>query len=164
MTRISGAKVAACGVAAALLVTSSPALAGPSLKERARVAVRYIISQQEDDGSIRAFSDVGSTSDAILSMVVARRGPRAIDEAIAFLRNNIDLADTIGEKAKLVMALVAAGRNPRSFARHNVVAEIKSSQQADGQYGSDQTGVISHALAILGLEAADAHVPREAVT
>lgn len=153
---------AAAGVAAALIM-ATPAVAGPTLKKRARVAVRYIISQQQDDGSIRAFSDIGSTSDAILSMVVARRGPGAIDRAIGFLRDNIDLADTTGEKAKVVLALVATGRNPRSFAGRNVVAAIKSAQQSDGQYGSDQAGVFSHALAVLGLEAADAHVNREAM-
>ena len=155
-------RFAASGVAAAL-VMATPAVAAPSLKRRARVAVRYIISQQQEDGSIRAFSDIGSTSDAILAMVVARRGPGAIDKAIGFLRDNIELADTTGEKAKVVLALVAAGRNPRSFADHNLVAAINSAQQPDGQYGTDQTGVFSHALAILGLEAAGAHVPREAM-
>ncbi|MDQ3984932.1 MAG: terpene cyclase/mutase family protein [Actinomycetota bacterium] len=148
----------ACALSATIVI-GSQAVAGPSPAFRARKAARYVVSQQMEDGSIRAFSDVASTSDAIVSLVAARRGPHAIDDAVRYLRENIALADKIGEKAKVVMALVAAGRNPRRFAGENLVGAIKSSLEADGSYGDlEQSEVFDQALSILALVAAEARV------
>ena len=146
-------------VLSATIVAGSQAAAGPSPVFRARKAARYLVSQQLADGSIRAFSDVASTADAIVSLVAARRAPGAIDDAVRFLRENIDLADRIGEKAKVVMALVAAGRNPRSFAGQNLVDDIKSSLEQDGSYGDlEQSEVFDQTLSIVALAAAEARV------
>jgi hypothetical protein len=151
---------------AAMLLSISPAAhAGPTNKKRARVAVRYIVNQQRDSGAIVALSKIGSTADAVVSMVAARRAPGAINDALGFLERKAEggKVDTVGEKAKVVLAAVAGGRDARDFGGHNLVREIKSSQQPDGQYGSDQAGVFSHALAILALVGADADVPRVAM-
>ena len=153
----------ACGVLAAFFLGAT-AVADPSFEFRARKGVRFLVSSQMEDGSIRAFSDIASTSDAILAMVAARRAPGAIDDAVGFLRDNPDLANTVGEKAKVVMALVAAGRSPRSFAGQNLVAEIKDGRDENGAYGElEQSQVYDQALAILALSAADAPVPRKAI-
>jgi hypothetical protein len=142
------------GVAVALCAAlASSAWAGPTPRRRARVAARYIASKQSDDGSIAAFSVIGSTSDAVLALVAARRGPKAIDKAISYLRNHVDDADSIGERAKVALAAVAAGANPRRFGGANLVAEIRSSQQPDGRYGA-ATPVFDHAYAMLALVAA----------
>ncbi|MDP9068928.1 MAG: hypothetical protein M3N53_11380 [Actinomycetota bacterium] len=130
-----------------------PATAGPTLGKRARVAAGYVASQQNEDGSFPGFSPLGSTSDAILSLVAVRRGPRAIEEGLDFLEANVAEADTIGEKAKLVMAAVAGGRDPRNFGGENLVQQILDSEQQNGRYGAT-TEVFNHALAILALVAA----------
>ena len=117
------------------------------------MAVRYIVSQQRDSGAVPAFSRLGSTADAVASMVVARRAPAAIRRALRWLRLHHYEADTVGSKAKLVLALVAAGRKPRRFAGHDWADEIRDSARPSGRYGRS-TPVFEHALAILALRGA----------
>lgn len=130
-----------------------PALAGPTLERRARVASGYIASQQNADGSFPGFSPLGSTADAVLSLVAVRRGPKAIERALDYLEANVAEADAIGEKAKLVLAAVAGGRDPLDFGGQNLVQDIADSEQQNGRYGAT-TEVFNHALAMLALEAA----------
>ncbi len=130
-----------------------PAAAGPTLGRRARVAAGFVASQQNQDGSFPGFSPLGSTSDAVLSLVAVRRGPRAIEEGLDYLEANVAEADTIGEKAKLVMAAVAGKRNARDFGGENLVQQILDSEQQNGRYGAN-TEVFNQALAILALVAA----------
>lgn len=155
------------GAVAAAVLTALAASTGAGAAEspeyRARKAVRYIVSQQEADGSVPALSALGSTADAVVSMVAARRAPGAIDDAVRYLRNNLAAADTVGKKAKVVMAVVAAGRDPRSFGGRNLVAEIREGRDSDGAYGGlAQSQVFDQTLAILALVAADAPVPNVA--
>lgn len=135
------------------LLGATAAAAAPSLKRRARVAAGYLATQQQSDGSLPGFSPLGSTADAVVSLVAAKRGPRMIREAVAYLEANVAEADTIGETAKLVMAVVAAGQDPLDFGGRNLVQEIVSSEQNNGRYGAT-TEVFNHALAMLALEAA----------
>lgn len=144
---------AALGAVAALIISVAPAGAGPTLKKRARVAAGYLVSQQADDGSFPGFSPLGGTADAVVSLVAVRRGPKAIEAALDHLEANVGEADMIGEKAKLVMAAVAGGRDPLDFGGQNLVADIAASEQDNGRYGAT-TEVFNHALAMLALEAA----------
>lgn len=146
-------KGAAVGMIAALMISATPAAAGPTLAKRARVASGYVASQQNPDGSFPGFSPLGSTADGVVSLVAARRGPKAIAKALDYLETNVAEADTIGEKAKLVMAAVAGGRDPLDFGGENLVQQIAESEQQDGRYGPT-TEVFNHALALLALEAA----------
>ena len=95
-----------------LVLSSSPATASVPKERRARIATRYMIEHQSTDGSFQALSGIGSTADAIVSLVAARRGPTAIRDAVAFLENNEGEVDTIGELAKVAQALTAAGSDP----------------------------------------------------
>ena len=151
--RSFGAALGAAFVAASL-VTAAPSIAGPSPQRRARVAARYIVSQQTPDGAIPTFSPIGGTADAVLALVAARGGASAIQDALGYLQENDEEIDTVGEKAKVVMALVAADDNPRSFAGRDLVDEITGVQLANGRYGED-TAVFDHALATLAMGAAD---------
>jgi len=138
-----------------LVLSSSPATASVPKERRARIATRYMIEHQSTDGSFQALSGIGSTADAIVSLVAARRGPTAIRKAVAFLENNEGEIDAIGELAKVAQALTAAGSDPTSFGGRDLIAEIESSQQLDGRYGAT-TSVLGHALAMLALEGAAA--------
>jgi hypothetical protein len=160
----------AAGLAAAILASSAEA--APTTRRRASMAARYIVSKQNPGGAFVVFSKVGSTADAVLSLVAAKRGPAAIDDAIEWLRKRTDdsegapnAIDNVGEKSKVVMALVAAGRNPRHFGGRNFVSEIRSGRDEDGSYGDQAfSKVFDQALALLALYAADAEVPSEATS
>lgn len=145
----------AATIAASLLVTITPAAAGPSRSERASMAARYLVSQQLDDGSIPGIGDPIWTADAVVALVAAGRAPKAIARALAYLEANADEWDTVGERAKVALAWVAVGKDPKAFAGRDLIAEIEATQQGDGRYGAD-TSVFSHALAMLALEGADA--------
>ena len=129
------------------------AAARVSHADRARLAVRFLVEQQADDGSITALSDpINWTADAVVAMVAARRAPGAIERALDFLEANAGEVDTVGSRAKVAMALVAAGRDARAFAGRDLIAEIERSQEADGSY--DSATVFSHALGMLAVAGA----------
>ncbi|HVM34953.1 MAG TPA: hypothetical protein VM784_06375 [Actinomycetota bacterium] len=143
------------GALALILAFAAPLEAGPTRKRRARTAVRYIVTQQKNNGSISAFSPVGSTADAVVSMVAARRAPRQIDRALAYLARQVNRGNVegVGLISKVVMAAVAGGRNPRRFGGSNLVRALKRSETAEGRLGGG-TPVFDHALGLLALIAA----------
>jgi hypothetical protein len=147
-------RVIACAVAG-LVLTAGVATAAPSFTRRARVAVGFVVAQQKNNGSIPAFSPVGSTADAVVSMVAARRGKGAVKDAIGWLKERVrkDKADTIGLKAKVVLAATAAGANPRKFGGADLIEEIQSSELPSGRFG-DATPVFDQALGLLALQGA----------
>ena len=136
-----------------VLVAAAPTNAAPTRTRRARVAVRYVVNQQEPNGSFVYFgSAIDPTASAVLSMVAARRAPVAIRKAIAYLRRNVDEAQSVGEKARVALAVSAAGRNPSDFGGRNLIQEINSTKTESGRLGPDTT-VFQHALGTLALAA-----------
>lgn len=136
------------------------AQAAPSLTRRARVAVGYVAAQQQDDGSFPGFSPLGSTADAVIGFVAARRGATEIEGALDYLESNVAEADTVGEKAKLILAAEAGGRDPRDFGGRDLVQELLDAEGPDGQYSAATPDdpfdgeVTDQTLAILALAAA----------
>lgn len=142
-------------VVASGIVSVPTAEASVPIGKRARLGARFMIENQSPDGSFQALSAIGSTADAIVSLVAARRGPGAIARAVGYLEGNDADVDTTGELAKVVLALTATGSDPRSFAGRDLIAEIEATQQIDGRYGAG-TSVLGHAFALLALEGANA--------
>lgn len=143
------------------LLAAGAAEAGPSRKRRARVAAGYLAAQQQQDGAFPGFSSLGSTADAVVSLVAARRGSDEIDAALDYLEANVADAVTLGQKAKLVLAAVAGGRDPRSFGGVDLVQPLVDSEQPrSGQYGAPTPDdpfdgeVTDHTLVTLALAAA----------
>jgi hypothetical protein len=152
----------ALGVATAVMAVAAPAGAATTF-QRTRAAAGYLASQQADDGSFEgSVSAVGGTADGVVSLVAARRGPQVIDRAIGFLktRTRTGDVDSVGLQAKVVMAAVAAGRNPRRFGGANLVRALRTTLQPDGRYGAT-TAVLDHALAVLALSGAGAPIAPE---
>ena len=147
--------------ALAFSMLAVPPAAAATRAERARMAVHWLSHEQAPDGSFPGFSPIGSTADAVVSFVAAKRSPQDIAEAIDYLEANAEQVDGIGEIAKVVMALVASGNDPRSFAGRNLVQEILGSQQPDGRFGTT-TEVHNHALALLALKVANEERPQAA--
>lgn len=143
----------------ALAVISSVALSasaiGATRQELARDAVRYLIGRQHDNGSFPGFSPVGSTADAVLAMSVARRGRVQMRDALRYLARNVEGA-SLGQKAKIVLAAVAADKDLTVYAGGGLVSELQATQQADGRYAQegDFSAVTTHALVALALAAA----------
>jgi hypothetical protein len=159
-----GARLLACALAAALALSVVPASAVTN-KGRARTAAGYIARQQENNGSIVSFSEYGSTADAIVALVAARRGKRNIGRALDFLarrvRNGKVFKDPdVGVLGKIVMAAEATGRNARNFGGRNLVKRIAKLERPSGRLGRG-TEVYSHGLLMLALEAAGRSVPRK---
>ena len=140
------------------------AQAAPTRTRRARVAVRYLVSQQKPNGSLPAFSAVGSTADAVVSMVAARRGAKAIDKALGWLRRKVrnGKVEEVGPQAKVALAVATAGRNPRNFGGANLIKEIQDSELENGRFG-EGTAVFNQALALLALQGAGASFTTKSV-
>ncbi len=172
-THYGGNKCRFLGLTTAVIMVLGlvgPAAAGPTLGKRARVATGYLASQQQADGSLPGFTPIGSTSDAILSFVAARRGSKQVARALDFLREHIEDANNVGRIGKVVMAVEAAGADPRDFGGRDLIQELRDSRQQSGQYGADTPDdpfdgeVINHALAVLALAAAGQDPGRQATS
>jgi hypothetical protein len=158
-----GVRLLACAVIAAVALSVVPAAAVTN-QSRARTAAGYIARQQKDNGSIVSFSVYGSTADAIVALVAARRGEKQIKAALGFLarrvRNGKVFDDPdVGVLGKIVMAVKGAGRNARNFGGRNLVRRIANLERPSGRLGR-RTEVYSQGLLILGLRAAGKRVPR----
>ena len=137
-----------------------PASAGVADPDRAARAIGYLRSQQRPNGSIPAFSPIGSTADAVLAIVSAGVGPRVMAHALGYLRSQTEAGhvSTTGLRAKVVLAVAAAGGDPRAFGGHDLVREIKATMDPDGHFAD--TAVFDDAMAVLAIEAAGAILPR----
>jgi len=133
-------------------------------------ATRWLIAQQRSDGGFAGFSgesDPGITVDAVLALAAAGIDPATVHQeggrsAIAYLESVVsDYGKTTGGAAKLTLAAVAAGRNPRAFGGVDLVARIE--QAYDPQTGLYDTQLFSNAYALLALAAVGASVPPAAI-
>jgi len=147
------------------LIVGLPASAwGLTDGKRAQRGAAYLVSQQQPDGSIPAFSPIGSTSDAILAFVASGVGGTAMGKAIGYLRTQTAAGNvnSLGLRAKVVLALDAAGKNPASFGGHDLVTEIESAGRTNGRFGTDP--VLDDALAVLALKSTGAHLATKVST
>jgi hypothetical protein len=145
----------------------TPALAG------APEALAWLRARQNADGGFAAdsggASDPSATVEAIFAGVAGGQDPAAWTQSgntpISFLESKADstLAKP-GDNAKLILAVVAAKRNPRSFGGVDLVASLESKLDPSGVYGGAKTGtVFEQTLAILALKAVRRPIPVLAV-
>ncbi|MGH2636277.1 MAG: hypothetical protein ACRDHU_09070, partial [Actinomycetota bacterium] len=139
----------------ALLVLLPGVAAGLSRAERVERATGFITSQQASNGAFPAFSAVGSTADAVVALVAVGDGKKPLRKALGFLERRVAGGAVVGVglQAKVVLAAVAAGQDPRDFGGRDLVTGILSSEQPDGRLG-DGTAVFDQALGVLALVAA----------
>ncbi|MEA2595639.1 MAG: hypothetical protein QOF01_2108 [Thermomicrobiales bacterium] len=139
--------------------TADPALAN---------AAAWLQSQQAADGGFLGFSgtsDAGTTADAILALAAARNAGADVDleKAADFLQeNSLVYAQTgPGQAAKLVLAIVAAGGDPRNVERVNPLSIVEvSAKSPNGIIGF---GPFDHALGVLSMVATETDVPSTAI-
>lgn len=134
----------------------------------AEKALQWLRANQQQDGSFDAGfgHPAGLTCDAVLAVVAAGGDPANWSPAagqptmIDYLANTgsefaIDAATT----GKLIVALAAAGQDPRDFSI-DWVAHLQSFEDASGAF---DPGSVGQAWAILALQAADKEVPPAAI-
>jgi hypothetical protein len=122
-------------------------------QERAQRAVAYLASKQKANGSIVAFSPIGSTADAVSSFAAAGVGRTRMNRALGFLRLQVETGhvDSIGLQAKVVLAVTAAREDPRDFGGVNLIRSLRDTLSG-GHFGD--SAVFDDAAAVLALEAA----------
>jgi hypothetical protein len=147
-----------------LLAVTGQAVAALTDQQRAERAIGYLARTQADNGSIPGFSPIGSTADAVLAIRSANVGGDVEQAAIGFLRRQTvrGNVDTIGLKAKVVLALATTGRNAHDFGGHDLVGEITETERLTGRYGN--ATVFDQALAILAIYGATTTIDTQAMT
>jgi hypothetical protein len=140
-------------------------------------ASTWLREQQDASGGFFGFSgepDPGTTTDAVMALYAAqRRDPAAaasLDTALNYLEREetgAAYAETgPGQAAKLALAAVAGGRDPRDFAGVDLVATMTAPLATpvpdgiSGIYGDD---FYDHALVLLALTAAGEVIPAAAL-
>lgn len=138
-------------------------------------ASAWLRSQQDSSGGFPGFSgdlDPGTTTDAVMALYAAQSSDpeagAALDAAMAYLeKEGAPYASTgAGQAAKLALAAVAGGRDPRGFAGIDLVTAMKAPPTATvehpiaGIYGDD---LYDHALVLLAFAAAGEPVADAAI-
>jgi energy-coupling factor transport system substrate-specific component len=149
----------AVALAAALLLAGA---AGPApAPASAATPIQYLERAQNDDGGFGSAPGAPSaglyTGWVTLALATQRGSSVAVNRAVAWVgRHSSGLATDggatgIGDLERTILLLAAAGRSPRTFARHDLVAALTRRVAADG---SVLAQVNLTAFAILALRAA----------
>ena len=148
-------------------------LAGPVPIPQAKVdlapALAWLRSQQGPDGGFsNGFSegsDPGTTADTVVAVASAGEDPSTWTiegtSPLDYLSTYASEVDSPGLAAKLALAAVAAGKNPRDFGGVNRIdAVLAGYDSGTGFFGG---GPYDSALCILALRAADEPLPEGAI-
>lgn len=135
-------------------------------------ATTWLMEQQLEDGAFAGFTgeaDAGTSVDAIIALASASQAGidvgTSIDDALAYLANDdvvlVYEEIGVGQAAKLVLALVAAGENPEDFAGNNPLSIVQNGQDAEtGMYGSQ---LYDHAYAMMAISATGGEIDDSAL-
>jgi energy-coupling factor transport system substrate-specific component len=156
-----GAGAAAAAVLVALVVAIPLAAPAPAAAATGTAKpAQYLRAAQNADGGFGAAPGQRSsglyTAWAALGLAAAgqnplnvrRKGGRSV---VDYLRRNARTVTDLGEIDRTILLLVAAGRNPRSFAGRNLVSEVLRAQRRNGAFAGR---VNTTAYAVLALRAA----------
>lgn len=156
------------GVTALLLIllaaAFAPAAHASAAEEAASVgrAVHWLETQQRPSGGFAGADgrEPGAeiTSWAMLALAAAGRNPLDVTRDGRspgdFLRSHADEIKDAGDVARTILALEAAGADPRQFAGENLVARLLAQRRQNGSY---QGWPATSAYAVLALRAAGAN-------
>jgi energy-coupling factor transport system substrate-specific component len=156
------------GIAAVLLVfllaATAPAARAAAADEAMVVgrALHWLEAQQRPSGGFPADTgrEAGAemTSWAMLALAAAGRNPLDVTAGgkspVDFLRSHADEIEDAGDVARTILALGAAGVDPRQFAGENLVERLLAQRRQNGSY---QGWPATSAYAVLALRAAGAN-------
>jgi len=131
-------------------------------------AVAWLKAQQNADGGFGTpSSSLGATADVLLA--VASTGESAIGwtkdgkTPLAYLEANAKSAAKAGDSSKLILALIAVGKNPRNLGGIDLVARLEGMAGKDGKIGTGADFVNEHCYAMIALSSARRAVPAAAI-
>ncbi len=149
------------------LWSAAPAAAGSP------EALDWLRAHQSADGGFAgdfdSASGLGATMEAVFAIVAGGEDPTIWSQdgntPISYLESQADSAlSTPGDTAKLILAAVAAGRDPRDFGGVDLVSSLEAKLDDNGLYGGADAGnVVSQSLAILALKATGRPIPASGV-
>jgi energy-coupling factor transport system substrate-specific component len=156
---------AACALAALL---AAGALTGPGRADAARTPAAYVQAAQHADGGFGS-SPQASSSDlhtgwAALGLAATGRNPLDVRKGgkspIDFIAARSGQLKDTGDLERAILVLAAAGRNARSFAGRDLVAELLRHRRSDGSFDGyvNWTAFGVYALRAAGRPAGDAKV------
>ncbi len=162
-----GRGLPAGGLAALLLLAFLFGGLTPTRAEASDVsrASAWLVSKQNEDGGFGASpgeeSGVEMTAWAMLGLAAADRNPLDVSRGgrspVDFLRASIDELTTSGDLARTILALQAAGLDPRNFKGADLVAMLLDQRRGNGSYGPKKIGwPNSTAFAAIALRSAGA--------
>jgi squalene cyclase len=98
-----------------------------------------------------------------LAIVVVGGDPATFDQGgntpLTYLAANAGNEAIGGDVAKLILAAIAVGENPRSFGGVDSVKKLEGMLGDDGKIGVDTDTLVGHSLAILALKSAQRPIP-----
>jgi energy-coupling factor transport system substrate-specific component len=152
------------GVAALLIFALALGALAPAPAEGSAVtrATAWLEAQQRPSGGFAADAEreagAEMTSWAMLALAAAGRNPLDVTNKggkspVDFLRSHADEIRDAGDVARTILALEAAGLDPRDFAGENLVARLLAERRQSGSY---QGWPATSAYAVLALRAAGA--------
>ncbi|MFL5833598.1 MAG: prenyltransferase/squalene oxidase repeat-containing protein [Solirubrobacterales bacterium] len=152
------------GVAALLVLAVAALIPAPAQAEGSSVtrAAKWLEAQQRPSGGFgpSAERDAGAemTSWAMLALAASGRNPLDVTSGgkspVDFLRNHRDEVKDAGDVARTILALSAAGVDPRSFGGEDLVDRLVAQRRSNGSY---QGWPGTSAYAVLALRAAGAN-------
>lgn len=124
-------------------------------------AADWLEAQQRPSGGFAASAErdpgVEMTSWAMLGLAAAGRNPLDVVKGgkspVDFLRRHLGEVEDAGDVARTILALSAAGADPRDFGGENLVARLLAQRRESGSY---QGWPATSAYAVLALRAAGA--------
>ena len=155
------------GIAVLLLVAVLLAALAPPRAEAADAgrAAGWLASAQNEDGGFGASpgGDSGAemTAWAMLGLAAAGRNPLDVARngktPVGFLRSALGELRSPGDLARTILALQAAGVDPRQFGGTDLVARLLDERRGNGSYGPEGVGwPNSTAFAVIALREAGA--------
>ncbi len=127
---------------AAMLALLLPALVPAPAEAAYGRAADWLEAQQNADGGYGSTQDSDSsaaiTGWAMLGLAAAGRNPYDVARLgrtpLDSLRAHLDEVSSAGDLARTILALEAAGANPRSFAGRNLVSDLLGRRAANGSF------------------------------
>ena len=152
------------GLAALVAIAGlTVALLTPPSAEASRIsrAAAWLQAQQNPDGGFGAEAGKGSGAEmtcwAMLGLAAAGTNPYDVSKAgrstIDFLRSHLGEVTSPGDHARTILALLAAGADPRDFGGENLVARLLAKRRDNGSYEGWPN---STAFAVIALRAVGA--------
>ncbi len=124
-------------------------------------AAAWLARAQNSDGGFGIAPGEGSsaamTGWAVLGLEAAGRNPLDLGQGsrtpVGYLRANIESITSTGDLERTILALDAAGVNPRDFVSHDLVAKLETRRSSNGSF---QNQVNLTAFGVLALRSAGA--------